>query len=63
MVDLRLIRDGGPREIKEHVERGLAFAAAGHRLGVHMEGWRGVPLSKAKIAKDTVDRHSQARAV
>jgi uroporphyrinogen-III decarboxylase len=58
IADFRLIRDGGPREIEAYVERQLALGTPEGRFGIHMEGWRGVPLWKARLVKDAVERYN-----
>ena len=53
--DFRLVRDGTPEEIREYSLRELEIGAPGGNFTVHVEGWRGVPLSKVRIVKETVD--------
>src|SRR5262249_9139408 len=53
--DFRVVRAGTPDEIREYSLRELATGAPGGSFTVHVEGWRGVPLSKVRIVKETVD--------
>lgn len=62
IADFRLIRDGDAHEIEQYIREQLDLGAPGERFGIHMEGWRGVPLSKARVVKEAVERYNRSHS-
>jgi uroporphyrinogen-III decarboxylase len=58
IADFRVIRDGDRDEIETCISTDLTAGAPGGHFGIHVEGWRGVPLWKVRIVKDLIDHYN-----
>ena len=54
LVDFRIIRDASKIKIKEYIRLMLEKGSQGNNYAIVVEGWKGVPLSKARVVRDMV---------
>jgi len=54
LVDFRIVRDSGPKAIREHILKECDAGAPGGNFGLCLEGIRGIPLEKVRIVRDAI---------
>jgi uroporphyrinogen-III decarboxylase len=54
LVDFRIVRDLGPKTIREHILKECEAGAPGGNFGLCLEGIRGIPLEKVRVVRDAI---------
>ena len=54
LLDFRIVREADKKELVEYVLEKLKKGSKGGNYGICLEGQRGVPLSRARIVRDTI---------